>query len=154
MDRINISRVILGGIVAGIVCDILDYPVDGLLLGPQWAAGMKALGRPEFTLNQVMGFELVGLALGILAIWLYAAIRPRYGPGPKTAVWAGLLVWVIGVLLPNVGFMAIPHLFRYRLMGLTTLFSLVEVVVATLAGAALYKEGTGQAVKKAAAAVD
>ena len=28
-------------------------------------------------------------------MWLYAAIRPRYGPGPKTALMAGLAWWVI-----------------------------------------------------------
>jgi hypothetical protein len=45
MGRINISRVILGGIVGGIVVNILGYLLDGLLLADQWNAGMKALGR-------------------------------------------------------------------------------------------------------------
>ena len=48
MGKINIGRLILGGIVAGIVGNILGYLVDGLILGPQWAASMKALGRGEF----------------------------------------------------------------------------------------------------------
>jgi hypothetical protein len=30
--------VLVGGIVAGIVGDILGYLVDGLMLAPQWAA--------------------------------------------------------------------------------------------------------------------
>jgi hypothetical protein len=29
-------------------------------------------------------------------MWLYAAIRPRYGPGPKTAAVAGFALWFIG----------------------------------------------------------
>ena len=33
--------------------------------------------------------------LGIASVWLYAAIRPRFGPGAATAVCAGLAVWVI-----------------------------------------------------------
>ncbi|MGH9579875.1 MAG: hypothetical protein ACRD2R_02680, partial [Terriglobales bacterium] len=38
---------------------------------------------------------LVNLGMGIWAMWLYAAIRPRYGPGPKTAAIAGFGWWVI-----------------------------------------------------------
>ena len=32
-------------------------------------------------------------------MWLYAAIRPRYGPGPKTAALAGLALWVNSVMV-------------------------------------------------------
>ncbi len=74
-------------------------------------------------------------------VWLYAAIRPRYGAGPKTAVWAGLAVWVAGVLLPNAVFMGAAGLFPASLTVMTTAAGIVELVVATLAGAALYKEG-------------
>src|ERR1700719_3566969 len=93
MERINMSRVILGGIVAGIVADVLGYIVDGVILAPQWADGLKALGRPDFSINQIIAFNIIGLAYGILAIWVYAAIRPRYGAGPKAAVAAGMAVW-------------------------------------------------------------
>ena len=86
MGRINIGRVILGGIVAGIVGDILGYLVDGVMLSPQWAAGMRALSRAEFSLSQNVAFNIIGLVYGILIVWLYAELRPRYGAGPKTAV--------------------------------------------------------------------
>jgi hypothetical protein len=141
MGRINIGRVMLGGIVAGIVGDILGYLVDGVILAPQWNACMKALGRPEFTASQNVAFNIIGLAYGIFTLWLYAAIRPRYGAGPKTAVSAGLAVWVAGVLLPNVAFMGATGLFPTRLTVMTTALATVEWVVAALAGAALYKEG-------------
>jgi hypothetical protein len=39
-------------------------------------------------------FVLWGFLVGIFAVWLYAAIRPRYGDGPKTALCAGAVVWV------------------------------------------------------------
>ena len=102
MTKTNMGRIILGGIVAGIVLDILGFLVDGILLAPQWTAGMTALGKSgAFTMNQIVSLNLLGLANGIFAIWLYAAIRPRYGAGPKAAVFAGLALWVAGVLLPN-----------------------------------------------------
>jgi hypothetical protein len=51
MGKINIGRVLLGVIVAGIVGNILGYLVDGLMLAPQWSAALKALGRPEFSVT-------------------------------------------------------------------------------------------------------
>lgn len=153
MEKINIGRVILGGIVAGIVADVLGYVVDGMILAPQWTAGMTALGRPaDLATSQLIGINLVGLALGIFAMWLYAAIRPRYGAGPRAAVCAGLAVWVAAVLLPNAVLMGALGLFPTGLTVMTTLGGIVEWVVATVAGAALYKEGVGLARSMAARA--
>jgi hypothetical protein len=138
--NIDWGRVILGGIVAGIVGDILGYLVDGVILGPQWAAGMMALGKAEFSVSQNVAFNIIGLVYGIFMVWLYAAIRPRYGAGPKTAICAGLAVWAAGTLLPNAGMWA-AGLFPTSLTVMTTAAGIVELVVAALAGAALYKEG-------------
>jgi hypothetical protein len=145
MERINIGRVFLGGIVAGIVANILVYLVDGVMLAPRWSAAMTALGKPEFSTNQIVAFNVIGLAYGIFAVWLYAAIRPRYGAGPKTAVCAGLAVWVAGVLLPNAVFMGVTGLFPTDLTIMSTLAGVVEWTAAALAGAALYTEGAASA---------
>jgi hypothetical protein len=141
MGRINLGRVILGGIVAGIVANILGYLVDGVLLAPQWTAAMRALGRADFSTNQILAFNVIGLAYGIFAVWLYAAIRPRYGAGPKTALCAGLAVWGAGVLLPNAALMGVTGLFPSNLTVMSTLAGVVEWAAAILAGAALYQEG-------------
>jgi len=140
MGKINMSRLILGGIIAGIVADALGYLVDGVMLAPRWAAGMKALGHSEFSPNQWIWFNLLGLVGGIVAVWIYAAIRPRFGAGPRTAIYAGLAVWVVGALLPNLSFMCFGGLFSRHLTLYTTFGALVELVVGTVAGAALYKE--------------
>lgn len=140
MGKINVGRVILGGIVAGIVANILGYLVDGLLLAPTWNTQLKALGRPELSSTQIIEFNLIGLVCGIVLIWIYAAIRPRFGAGVKTAVYAGLAVWVVGVLIPNLSFMWVMGFFGRRLTAYTTAGSLVEIVVGAIAGAALYKE--------------
>ena len=49
MGKINVGRLIMGGIVAGIAIDLLDYLVDGIWLAPRWADGMALLGRPGFS---------------------------------------------------------------------------------------------------------
>jgi len=140
MGKINMGRVIIAGLVAGLVADLLGYLVDGMLLAPQWADGMKALGHADFSSNQWVWFNLLGLVSGIVLIWIYAAFRPRFGAGAKTAAYAGLAVWVIGALLPNLSFMWVGGLFPHRLMAMTTLGALVEIVVGAIAGAALYQE--------------
>lgn len=140
MGKINLGRVIVAGIVAGLVADVLGYLVDGILLAPQWADGMKALGLANFSSNQWIWFNLLGLIGGIVVIWVYAAIRPRFGAGAKTAIYAGVAVWVVGALLPNLSFMWFGGLFSHQLTVMTTLGAIVEIVVGALAGAALYKE--------------
>jgi len=151
MGRINMARMILGGIVAGIVANILGYLVDGLLLANQWNAGMRALGKGELSVSQIVGLNIVGLAYGIFLVWLYAAIRPRYGPGPKTAVFAGLMAWAIGTLLPNVALMGLQGLFPQSLTIATTAGAIVESLAGALAGAALYKEEGGDTTQSIAA---
>jgi hypothetical protein len=140
MGKINFGRVILGGIVAGIVADILGYLVDGVLLVHKWGVGMRALGRLSFPPNMWIGFNLLGIVTGIALIWIYAAIRPRLGPGVKTAIYAGVIVWIVGALVPNVSFMLVAGLFAKHLALYTTVGGLVELVAGAIAGAALYKE--------------
>lgn len=140
MGKINIGRLILGGIVAGIVSDLLGYLVDGVLLQQNWSDAMLALDKAEFSTTQLLEFNLIGLVFGILSVWIYVSMRPRFGAGWKTAVCAGVTAWMIGTLLPNISFMIVLGLFSKHLTLYTTLGGLVEVVAGTVAGAALYKE--------------
>jgi hypothetical protein len=140
MGKINIGRLILGGIVAGVVADLLDYLVDGLWLQQRWNDAMLALDHPSFAGNQIVWFNVLGIIGGLAAIWIYAAIRPRFGAGWKTAIYAGFAVWVLSILIPNAGFMYVALDMNKHLTLYTTLGGLVEVVAGTVAGAALYKE--------------
>jgi hypothetical protein len=144
MGKINVGRLILGGIVAGAVFNGVDYLVDVVLLGPQWAEGFKALGHDVFhngfSSNQLIGSSVTGFVGGMVAVWIYVGILPRFGPGPKTAIYAGFAVWVVGILLPNLIFMSIFGLFQSHLMLGTTFGALCETLPGAVAGAALYKE--------------
>lgn len=140
MGRINVGRLLLAGIVAGIVSDALGYLVDGILLEPRWTDGMLALGHSEFSPTQWIWFNLLGILGGIVLIWIYAAIRPRFGAGVGTALMAGLAVWVVGSLIPNLSFMWFGGLFSKHLTAFTTAGALGEILIGAVAGAALYKE--------------
>jgi len=140
MGKINIGRLIIAGLVAGIVADILGFVVDGMLLAQRWADGMTRLGHGDFSSNEWIWFNLLGLAGGIAVIWVYAGIRPRFGAGIKTAVYAGIVCWFVGTLIPNVSYMWVSGLFSRHLAAMTTAGGLVEVLAGAIAGAALYKE--------------
>jgi len=145
MGKINIGRWILGGIVAGIAINLLGYWVDSVMLAQRWARDMTRLGRPEITVRQMVLFNLIGFALGLLAVWVYAAIRPRFGAGVRTAICAGIAVWVAASLLPNASLMWVTGLFNNHLTLYTTAGALIEIVVGTVAGAAVYREaGTAE----------
>jgi hypothetical protein len=70
---------------------------------------------------------------------LYAAIRPRYGAGPKTAITAGLAVWALAFALAT----AAPvffHLYPVRLSVTSVALEGVEMILAALVGAGIYRE--------------
>jgi len=142
MGKINWIRVLLGGLLAGLVINIFEYVTNGVVLAANWNAAMKALGR-QLSVTAVAVFIVGGFIGGIAAIWLYAAARPRFGAGPKTATLTGFAYWVVGYALPTLGQLQLG-LFPRRLLVIGSIVGLVEIVVASVAGAWLYKEQTQQ----------
>ena len=140
MGKINYGRVILGGIVGGIVTGLLAWFFNGVLLGQLWTDAMKSINRPNAYTGPAFLFSLclVSCLYGILVVWTYAAIRPRFGAGVRTAVYAGLL-WSLDGFLTNM-MNAVTGIYSSRLMLYSALFYVVEVVLGAIVGAALYKE--------------
>ena len=150
MAHTNRVRVILGGLLAGVVINVVEFITNGVILREAWGQAMKALGKPQLSAGAVVIFNIWGFLLGISAVWLYAAIRPRYGAGPKTAIRAGFVAWAIAVFLANLGNYPLG-LFPTRLLVISSMVALVETVMATLAGAWLYKEEVATEIRRAAA---
>ena len=140
MGKINCRRVFLGGLLAGLILNVLGFAAWALFLGRTWRAALETLGHPlEETFGALVLMVLLYFVVGILAVWLYAAIRPRYGAGPRTAVVAGFAFWLLSGLIPTIGWGSL-RLFSADLLALDALTSLVMVVVATLVGAWIYTE--------------
>lgn len=138
MGRINGKRIVLGGIVATLIVNVGEGLL-GLLLKRDYETAIRALGiRMEPGLATLLPIAW-SFVVGILAIWLYAAIRPRYGSGPRTAVRAGLALWAFSTVTFSVA-MASLRIFPARLMAIATAWSLVEIIVAVVVGASLYRE--------------
>lgn len=139
MGRINWGGVVLGGLLAGVVLNVIDFVLYGVVLKNDYNAAMVALGKGEMTGSMIAWFVFLDFLFGIFLVWLYAAIRPRFGAGPKTAVWAGLALWVLFGLLHALA-EAPMGLFPQRLYVIGTLVALVEYPLAALAGGWAYKE--------------
>lgn len=153
MANTNRVRVILGGLLAGVVINVVEYLTNGVILKGAWGQAMTALGKPtDISAGAIAIFNLWGFLLGIGSVWIYAAIRPRYGAGPGTAVRAGLATWALAVFLANLSNYPLG-LFPVRLLVITGVVALFEIVVATVVGAWLYKEEgeNVEAVNRAAA---
>ncbi|MBI3664677.1 MAG: hypothetical protein HY236_00370 [Acidobacteria bacterium] len=138
MGKINWGRVILGGLLAGLVINVFEIVLNTMIIAKDMEAAMAALNR-KVGGEQIAMFSLWGFLVGIFAVWLYAGLRPRYGAGPKTAMMAGFSVWILGYLLAAVTPLAL-QLFPTNLMAIGLAVGLVEVVTGTTLGAWLYRE--------------
>ena len=81
---------------------------------------------------------IASFVIGVLLVWLYAAIRPRFGPGLMTATYAALVVWVCGFLF-HLDWLAVG-LMSTATYALASLVGLVQSLVPAWVGAAIYKE--------------
>jgi hypothetical protein len=138
MGKINVVRVILGGLLAGLIINISEYILNIYVIAEESAAIMERLGLPPIGTNQIVVFLLMTFVLGILMIFLYAGLRPRFGAGPKTAIIAAVVIWLV-FMFGAVGDVIIG-LAPANLVAITAIWSLVETIVAAVAGAWLYKE--------------
>jgi len=147
----NRGRVLLGGLLAGVVINIFEFVTNGVVLKADWGQVMQALGKPAVPSGSAIAiYNVWGFLVGIAAVWIYAAIRPRYGAGAGTAVRAGIATWGVAVLLANLANYP-SGLFPTRLLVITAVVAFFEMIIATVAGAWLYKEEDASAVRRAAA---
>src|SRR5258708_6732506 len=110
MNRINAGRVIPGGAAGAAIVFIVAGLLPGITLDSDlkvWHQSTNNLyTHPSRSVATVL-FALMSLVFGLTGTWIYAGIRPRYGPGPQTAVLAGVLVCVSGWLTAPLGRMAL-----------------------------------------------
>jgi hypothetical protein len=140
---INTTKVLLGGIVAGVVMNIIDFAGNMFIFAARMKAETDAfkpgladqMNKPSIMASYI----IMDLILGIALVWTYAAIRPRFGPGMKTATYAALLFWILGGIFYSgylhMGMMSVGLWVQFALFGL------VNFLVSAWVGAKLYTEG-------------
>ena len=139
MSQINIGGVLKGGLAAGLIMNISEFILNVPVAGAQMDAELLSHNLPPVGNGAIAIFTAVTFLLGIATVWLYAAIRPRLGPGPKTAMVAGVVVWALSYAYASVFF----YMLGMQSLGLVVLgvvWSAIEMIVASSVGAYLYKE--------------
>jgi hypothetical protein len=139
MGKINYGRVVLGGLLAGLVISVGEYLLNEVVFAEQMAGAMTNLGLSTPGGEQIAALVVMTFVVGIALVWVYAAIRPRFGAGIKTAIIAGVVTWLLNYCLPNVAF-TIIGIVPTDVAVTACLWGLVEVLLAAVAGAWLYKE--------------
>lgn len=139
MGNINWSRVLPGGIAAGVVLlafDMLGMAVLGFDM-KAWAESHNLVTEPNMPV-----WIISVLLLGIMLVWLYAAIRPRFGPGVKTAFIAAAFMWVFFAVMYSgqtaMGLYTTEQFLKFAAWGV------LQMLAAAYVGAWLYKEEGGE----------
>ncbi|HKB67665.1 MAG TPA: hypothetical protein VKC61_17535 [Pyrinomonadaceae bacterium] len=138
MGNINMGRVILGGLVAGLVLNIGEYLLNGVVLAAQMKSFMTQhnFTEPPYFIPIAV---ILTFVLGIVIVLGYACIRPRFGPGVKTAIIAGLFAW-FGVCFYCTVINGVLAGIPMGTMILGMVWCLVEYCLGAIAGAWVYQE--------------
>jgi len=139
MGTINFARVLIGGLVAGLILNIGEWLLNGMVLAKDMKDFFQKCGLPEPGTNFLVIAVTITFVLGIVLVLGYAAMRPRFGAGPKTAIITALFAWFGIYLYQNLigfGLGIVPP----KALVTALVWGLVEYILAALVGGALYKE--------------
>ncbi len=138
----NTKKVLIGGLAAGFVMNVIDWIVNGYVLAARMKAESDAfkpgLSDQMMQGSAVIGYIVMDFVLAFALVWTYAAIRPRFGPGIKTASYAALLFWLLTMIFMSgymhMGMMSAGLWWTFAFIGL------VNYLLSAWAGAKVYSE--------------
>jgi hypothetical protein len=140
MGGINVNRWLAGGVAAGILIWVMEGITSMLLYMDDMEAALTAHSLSmELSAGVMVLTVVVSLIAGLTLIFFYAAARPRFGPGPKTAVIVAVGFWFGGWLLSLIGYQMIG-LYPTGLLIQWGIVGLVELILAALLGGVIYRE--------------
>ncbi len=142
MAAINLKGVLKAGLAAGVVLNGIDFLSNTFVLGKGMEADLNAINPLLWTAmtdpGNIVVFVAIDFILGLLLAWLYAAMRPRFGPGPRTALRAGLFSWVVATLMWSyLLLMGLSSIGNFTLGGV---ISLANFLAAAWVSGWLYRE--------------
>ena len=139
MNKINIARLVVGGLVAGVIMNAVSLLSAGLYLSEMMELlDSRGIQPPGGTLPLIV-YLLMRFVWGFVAVWFYVAARPRFGPGPKTAVLIGFVFWLGGVFLGVVSY-GMMGMFPMGMLTQWAAITLVGILASTVVGAWIYRE--------------
>jgi hypothetical protein len=139
MGGINVSRWLLGGVVAAVVIWLIEGVASVFYMADMEAA-LDAHGlKMEMSASTWAMSVVVSLLVGLALVFFYAASRPRFGAGPRTAVIVAAALWAGATVVQIAGYQMLG-IFPVSMLATWGVIGLVELILAALAGAWLYRE--------------
>ncbi len=135
---VNAKSIFTSGLVSGLIINVSAIAMVPMV-GDQFDKVLASRGLPPLSSSAMTFFSGISFIMGFFLVWLYAVAKGQAGPGLKTAVMVPVVFWFFAYLIPNVSMVV----YGFMPVGLTvigTAWGLVELVVASNVGAALYKE--------------
>jgi len=138
MIRINANRVILGGLVAGFVILLSGLALANFVLGQEYVVKFKAT-FPQSPTEMIATHVGMRFGFGIVAVYLSAAMRPRFGSREKSAVVAGVALWLLAYVPLAMTLRSLSLLLGGQFV-MVLAWELVETVLAVAIGSSFYRE--------------
>jgi hypothetical protein len=142
MAAINSGRVVTAGLLAGLVMNIVDTVANTVILKDDMMTLAQKMGvdpTQAASLSGALPWIVLDFVMGVLVVWTYAAIRPRFGPGPATALRAGFIPFA-GSSLIVWAFMNAFALMPAGVFLRGTVEALISFSLGALAGGWAYRE--------------
>ena len=68
MSRINLGRVLIGGLLAGVIINLSEFLLNGVVLAEDMNAAMASLNRPPIAPSMIIWFVLISFGFAITLV--------------------------------------------------------------------------------------
>lgn len=145
MAAMNAKRLLVAGAVAGVVMNVIDFVANyftGASLHRDLMSVNPALWENMNRPGRLPAYLLIDFILAFVIVWLYVAIRPRFGAGSSTALRAAAATWLFGAAQWYL--FVLMGLLSHATFGVSSLVSAVNFAATALVGGMLYREDQGR----------
>jgi len=132
----NIKKLVLATVVAGVVANVLDFVVHGMILGGTYAQNPSLFRQDVSPLWFIVG-DFVAV---FVFLWVYDRVYSSFGGGPKGGATFGLFAGIL-VNFPSWIFAHLMFVgYGYSLSWTMTIYGIVWAIVVGAVAGALYKK--------------
>jgi hypothetical protein len=143
MNEIKVRRLFLSGVITLIAFIAIEFIVEGVfgnvLFSGAYDAWYGKLVLPNWTTANYALNIFIALVNSTMMMWLYAALRPMFGVGIRTALITSVFVFTFVAFYvvnqTNLG------IFPIRIASIELLYLFIELPLALMAGAQFYEAG-------------
>jgi hypothetical protein len=138
----NPGRVIAAGLLTGLVLNIGEAALHGVLFADATVAAMKSLGHEVAgSGSDTAQLVVITFVQGLVGMLIYAAVQPRWKAGFGTAIRVGLVLWVLSAVYSAIYLRAgFAGLMPVRVVWGPVAWELILYPLAISAGSRIHRE--------------